>query len=497
MFDVDIDPMSCPIESAALSRWERKQLQQQQQSQQQDRFVPNREAMNVNSLQRQLTLSSSTIASQNNENHHPNTDSVVQKSFRQSFNQSLANNLLLQQQQDDLQSSKVLSFQAKAPLPSESHMNQMCILYSSNTTDSTSSSTAAIKRHHRQIATQPERMLDAPDIVDDYYLNLLEWSSQNLLAIALRDTIYLWNANDGSIQELCKMKLDNEIVTSVSFMQDGSHLAVGTSSNDVQLWNIERKKQVRSMKGHLARVSSLAWNQHVLSSGSRDSMIFNHDVRIAQHHTMTMIGHQQEVCGLKWSLDGTQLASGSNDNTCCIWDLNMANTLSNNIVASYNTTTTIAPRFTFTESQAAVKALAWCPFQNNLIATGSGTNDRHIRFYNTQTGSLVNSVDTNSQVCSLQWSKTERELLSSHGFSQNQLSVWKYPSLVKIADLTSHSQRVLHTAISPDGTTVASASADETLCFWKVWDNNANATTSSSSTSTTQQAMKKMMMNIR
>ena len=36
------------------------------------------------------------------------------------------------------------------------------------------------------------------------------------------------------------------------------------------------------------------------------------------------------------------------------------------------------------------------------------------------------------QVCALQWSRHEKEILSSHGFSQNQLCLWKYPSMVKV-----------------------------------------------------------------
>jgi cell division cycle protein 20 (cofactor of APC complex) len=38
-------------------------------------------------------------------------------------------------------------------------------------------------------------VLDAPDIVDDYYLNLLDWSSNNILAVALGSAVYLWNAD--------------------------------------------------------------------------------------------------------------------------------------------------------------------------------------------------------------------------------------------------------------------------------------------------------------
>ena len=47
--------------------------------------------------------------------------------------------------------------------------------------------------------------------------------------------------------------------------------------------------------------------------------------------------------------------------------------------------------------------------------------------------------------------------------------------MARIADLEGHSARILHTAISPDGTTVVSASADETLRFWKVWEPAAAA----------------------
>lgn len=59
------------------------------------------------------------------------------------------------------------------------------------------------------------------------------------------------------------------------------------------------------------------------------------------------------------------------------------------------------------------------------------------------------SVAVVLQVCALQWNRHQKELLSSHGFSQNQLSLWKYPSMVKIAELTGHTARVLHLSQVP------------------------------------------------
>jgi cell division cycle protein 20 (cofactor of APC complex) len=79
----------------------------------------------------------------------------------------------------------------------------------------------------------------------------------------------------------------------------------------------------------------------------------------------------------------------------------------------------------------------------------------------------LNSIDTESQVCALQWNPYEKEILSSHGFARNQLCLWKYPSMAKIKELEGHTARVLHMACH--GGTVVSAAADETLRFWDVF----------------------------
>jgi cell division cycle protein 20 (cofactor of APC complex) len=86
-------------------------------------------------------------------------------------------------------------------------------------------------------------------------------------------------------------------------------------------------------------------------------------VRLRKHEACvaSLRSHEQEVCGLKWSPSGTQLASGGNDNMLCIWSAGFE--LQHKIAAH----------------QAAVKALAWCPFQSNLLASGGGTADRCIR----------------------------------------------------------------------------------------------------------------------
>lgn len=346
--------------------------------------------------------------------------------------------------------TRILAFKNKPPTPVDLIPHEL-----------TSSSLQQDKtiKPRRIIPQTSERTLDAPDLVDDYYLNLLDWGSANVLAIALGNTVYLWDASNGSTSELVTVEEEDGPITSVSWAPDGRHIGIGLNNSEVQLWDTASDKQLRTLKGgHRQRVGSLAWNNHILTTGGMDGKIINNDVRIRAHIVETYRGHEQEVCGLKWSANGQQLASGGNDNLLYIWDR--------------GTSTSSSPTqwlHRLEDHTSAVKALAWCPFQGNLLATGGGSGDRTIKFWNTHTGACLNSVDTGSQVCSLLWNKNERELLSSHGFTQNQLTLWKYPSMVKMAELNGHTSRVLYMAQSPDGCTVATAAADETLRFWNAF----------------------------
>ncbi|XP_019376837.1 PREDICTED: cell division cycle protein 20 homolog [Gavialis gangeticus] len=70
------------------------------------------------------------------------------------------------------------------------------------------------------------------------------------------------------------------------------------------------------------------------------------------------------------------------------------------------------------------------------------------------------------EVCAILWSTNSKEFISGHGFAQNQLVVWKYPTMVKVTELNGHTARVLNLTMSPDGSMVASASADAMLQLW-------------------------------
>lgn len=307
------------------------------------------------------------------------------------------------------------------------------------------------KKQPRPVNKVPYKVLDAPDLADDFYLNLVDWGSSNSLGVGLGNCVYLWNSQSGKVNKLCE--LPDDTVTSVSWIQPGSHIAVGTGKGFVQIWDAEKLRRLRTMTGHTARVGSLAWNDHILTSGSRDRLIYHRDVRAPDQWLRKLTGHKQEVCGIKWNCDDGQLASGGNDNKLIVWD-KLSDT----------------PLWKFNDHTAAVKAISWSPHQHGLLASGGGTADRRIIFHNTLKGTIVNEIDTGSQVCNLAWSKNSNEIVSTHGYSQNQIVVWKYPSLQQVVSLTGHTYRVLYLAMSPDGSVIVTGAGDETLRFWKVFD---------------------------
>ncbi|KAJ1287275.1 hypothetical protein BS78_03G418900 [Paspalum vaginatum] len=310
---------------------------------------------------------------------------------------------------------------------------------------------ASPQKPPRKVPKTPHKVLDAPSLQDDFYLNLVDWSSQNMLAVGLGTCVYLWSASNSKVTKLCDLG-PTDSVCAVHWSREGSYLAIGTGHGDVQIWDSSRCKRIRNMGGHEQRTGVLAWSSCILSSGGRDKNIFQHDIRVPSDYISQFIGHRSEVCGLKWSHDDRELASGGNDNQLLVWNQRSQQ-----------------PVLRLTEHTAAVKAITWSPHQQGLLASGGGTADRCIRFWNTANGNVLNSIDTGSQVCNLAWCKNVNELVSTHGYSQNQIMVWKYPSMSKVATLTGHTMRVLYLASSPDGQSIVTGAGDETLRFWNIF----------------------------
>ena len=336
----------------------------------------------------------------------------------------------------------------------------------------------------RKINSTPERILDAPNLVDDYYLNLLDWGNSDILAVALGPEIYLWNSETSETSLLMSIIKENEnqnesnsllnnntnVITSLSWMNNGVGMGVGLPNGVLELWDVNKSTKIREIEAHSERISSLAWNGYIVTTGSKDKVIKNFDVRCQDSEISKIRQHKQEVCALRYSPEGDLLASGGNDNTAFIWDVRKLNNKLLNISNLNELNNSIKPLFVNNYHTAAVKALAWCPWQRHVLATGGGSKDRTLKIFNCDSNKIIKNVDTGSQVCAVLWNKKEREIISSHGFNKNQITIWNYQKMKKVCELKGHMSRVLYLTISPDENYICSGSGDETLRFWKIND---------------------------
>ena len=366
----------------------------------------------------------------------------------------------------------------------------------------------------RKISLEPERILDAPNLSDNFFYNPIDWGSKNILSVSLGPYDYLWNYNNLETNLLSKNINEIEYCSS-NFMENGICIALGLDNGDIELWDIEKKIKIRNLIGHEMRVGTLAWNGYNLFSGSKDTTILGHDVRIKNNIIMKLAkGHTKEICTIKWNQDFKYLASGGNDNLVCLWDIRgkfnknknsiwdvlnsqsddesesesdnenndkdviMKDEINNNINngITHNkkpknkniNENIIEPFLILNKHKGPVRALQWSPWHNNILATGGGKKDNSIKFFNTDTKSVINEYNTGSPVCQILWNKYEKEIISSQGNNKNQICLWSYPKMNKIAELNGHLNRALYLAMSPDGCTMVSGSSDETLRFWNI-----------------------------
>jgi WD40 repeat protein len=88
----------------------------------------------------------------------------------------------------------------------------------------------------RKINTKPYKVIEAPGLIDDFYLNLVDWSSKNDIAAGLSNSVYLWCANKTQCVKLLDYEGD-KYVSSVIWSPSGNEVAIGNSEGSVEIWD--------------------------------------------------------------------------------------------------------------------------------------------------------------------------------------------------------------------------------------------------------------------
>lgn len=246
--------------------------------------------------------------------------------------------------------------------------------------------------------------------------------------------------------------------------------------------------------------------------------------------------HSQQICGLAWSPGGQFFATGGNDNCCNLFDVNKVlgeeargfassqrltrRTRSRSepgrysdfisrageelarlerSLAAFDPSPTPTIRILRNGSEkhrwvhgAAVKAIAFCPWREGLIATGGGSSDKCIHFFHTTSGAALATIAVSAQVTSLIWSGTRREIAATFGYAQPdhpyRIAIFSWPDCRQVAAIPWEGEhRALYAIPFPGGPRekvkrgegcVVVAASNESVRFHEVWGAEGRATAS-------------------
>ncbi|MEL6159679.1 MAG: NB-ARC domain-containing protein [Cyanobacteria bacterium J06627_32] len=244
-------------------------------------------------------------------------------------------------------------------------------------------------------------------------------------------------------------------IRTMTFSADGKAIATGDTNGEIWLWqtafsptSMDIKSHISTFQGHQNWVCSVAFSPDGtrLVSGSADRTLKLWDTSTGEC-LKTMTGHQNWVMSVAFSPDGTRLVSGSADRTLKLWDANTGECLK-----------------TMAGHGHGVWSVAFSP-DGALVVSGSA--DRTLKLWETRTGKALQTCQGHEHgVWTVAFSPDGQSIAS--GSADQTVRIWEAATGACQQILSGHNNWVWIVAFSPDGRALASGSADQTVRVWDI-----------------------------
>lgn len=244
----------------------------------------------------------------------------------------------------------------------------------------------------------------------------------------------------------------HNLARSIDLSPDGQTVAVGDSSGNIYLWNLNSAQLLDIFSGHRGWVWSVAFSPdgRTLASSSSDSSVRLWDIR-SGNCLQVLTGHTGCVWQVSFSADSQQLASCSDDTTVRLWNV-QGQCLR-----------------VLTGHTRSVYSVHFAPDQQTLA---SSSNDATIRIWDVRGGGCLQILEGHTGGVQCVRYSPDGQLLAS-GCRDGSIRLWsghRPGDQSSFTLLQGHTGWVWKMVFSPDGHWLASASLDSTLRLWSAQD---------------------------
>jgi cell division cycle 20-like protein 1 (cofactor of APC complex) len=295
------------------------------------------------------------------------------------------------------------------------------------------------------------RVLDAPNLINDPYINILDYS-KGLLAVALSHEVYYMNlasSQNGLI--ISKDERFNDNYSSVCWSDNSSMIATTSyhGSVDIVQRNESLYKPLFNFHPGLNKLYCSVWLGNLLLLGGDDGIMIGFDSKSGKNAFYSKM-HSNYLWSIKPSEYNHMIATGGGDNSAKLWDIRKGA-----IVSSFS-------------HRSNVKGMTWNQKRPIYLATGGGIEDMEIKIWNVVSMECVNKIDAESPVVGLQWSLLSDDLISMHNTTENNIKIWNKKKLIGM--LEGHHGNVLTGCLSESGEQLFTIGGEGTLRIWNVYE---------------------------
>lgn len=283
--------------------------------------------------------------------------------------------------------------------------------------------------------------------------------SNTLASASDHKIVKLWDLNTKKF--LASLSGHSQAVKSVTFSPDGKILATASDDKTIKLWQIETLEEICTLLGHSHAVKSVAFSPdgQILASGSWDKTIKLWDVNTGTE-ICTMTGHQLQVNSVVFSPQGQLLASASYDRTIRLWQIPALESSHK----EFQNRPCYSLLGTLSGHAWAVLTVAFSP-DGKILATGS--DDNTIKLWEVNTGQLICTLVGHSwSVVAVAFFADGETLLSAS--CDKTVKLWRVSTAEEIVTLSGHVDSVSAVAVSKVRQLIASGSRDKTIKLWQL-----------------------------